>query len=145
MVGASYLAAAVLCLLVAGCGSVAEDTPAPPRGTQLEITVWPKGEGSGSPLRTTLSCDPASGDVADPEAGCAAIAAKGASLFEPTPAGRSCTELYGGPQEARVTGSVFGQGVNSRFSRTDGCEIARWDAITSLVPVPDWKPLEQQG
>ena len=142
MVGASSLAAAFLCLWVAGCGSVAEDTPGPqPPGTQLEITVWPKGEGNGNPLRTTLSCDPAGSDVSDPEAACAVIAAKGAAVFEPTPAGMACTELYGGPQEARVIGSVNGQDVDSRFSRKDGCEIARWDAIASFVPVPAWDPL----
>jgi len=143
MAGATHLAAAVLCLSVAGCGSVAEDAPEPQaRGTQLEITVWPKGEGKSNPLTTTLSCDPTSGDVTDPDAACAVVAAKGASLFEPTPAGRSCTELYGGPQEARVIGSVSGQDVDSRFGRKDGCEIARWDAVASFVPVPEWDPIE---
>ncbi len=97
--------------------------------------MWPKGEGNGPPLTTTLTC----GDP-DPDAGCAVIAAKGASLFEPTPGDVACTELYGGPQEARVTGTVDGRAVDARFSRKDGCEIARWDAIASVVPVPDWNP-----
>ena len=146
MGGVSYLAAAVLCVSVtAGCGSVAGDSPEPrARGTQLEITVWPKGQGKSDPLTTTLSCNPAGGDVADPDAACTAIAAKGASLFEPTPAGLSCTELYGGPQEARVIGSVSGQAVDARFSRKDGCEIARWDAVASFVPVPEWDARAQQ-
>ena len=33
-----------------------------------------------------------------------------------------------GPQTAVVTGWYLGRAVNSRFSRTDGCEIARWRA-----------------
>lgn len=137
MVGTSHLiAAVVLCLGVAGCGSAADDTPGSQSpGTRLELTVWPKGEGNGPPRATTLTCDgPAS------DAGCAVIAAEGASLFEPTPGNMACTELYGGPQEARVTGSVDGRAVDARFSRKDGCEIARWDAIASFVPVPDWNP-----
>ena len=98
-----------------------------------------------TPGVASLSCDPASGDVPDPAAACAVLVAKGTSLFAPTPADTACAELYGGPQEARVTGSVFGQIVDSRFSRKDGCEIARWDAIELLAPVPEWEPLEQQG
>lgn len=146
MTGAPYLAAAALSLSVAGCGGVAEDTPASKRGgVQLEITVWPEGEAKGNPDSTRLSCDPPEGDVPDPAAACALIAAKGAALFEPTPAGTPCTELYGGPQQARLTGSVLGQNVDSRFSRDNGCEIARWDAIALFVPVPEWDPLEQQG
>ena len=137
MVGASYLTAAVfLCLSVAGCGSAADDTPgSQSHETHLELTVWPNGEGNGPPLTTTLTCG-----GTEPAAGCAVIAAKGASLFEPTPGDVACTELYGGPQEARVTGTVDGRAVDARFSRKDGCEIARWDAIASVVPVPDWNP-----
>ena len=135
MIGASHLATAVLLLVVAGCGSAVEETPgSQPGGTQLEITVWPKGEAQGNPHTTRLSCDPASGDVPDPAAACALIAAKGAALFAPTPADTACTELYGGPEEARITGSAFGQNLDSRFSRNNGCEIARWDAIKSFVP-----------
>ena len=141
MIGASHLATAVLCLVVAGCGSAAEETPGSQlSGAQLELTVWPEGEAKGNPQRTRLSCNPASGDVPDPAAACALIAVKGAALFEPTPADTACAELYGGPQEARITGSAFGQDVDSRFSRNDGCEIVRWDAIESFVPIPEWDP-----
>lgn len=143
MTGAPYLAAAALSLSVAGCGSVSAEPPgSQPSATQLEITVRPEGEAKGNPHSTRLSCDP---PVPDPAAACALIAAKGAALFEPTPAGTPCTELYGGPQQARLTGSVLGQNVDSRFSRDNGCEIARWDAIALFVPVPEWDPLEQQG
>ena len=137
MVGASSLTAAVvLCLGVAGCGAAADDSPGPQsRGTHLELTVWPNGEGHGPPLTTTVTCD-----GPQPAAGCAVIAAKGASLFEPTPGDMACAELYGGPQEAHVTGTSDGRPVDARFSRKDGCEIARWDAIASVVPVPDWNP-----
>jgi hypothetical protein len=46
-----------------------------------------------------------------------------------------CTEIYGGPQRARVVGTVKGQPVRATFSRTNGCEIARWQRISPwLVP-----------
>ena len=32
-----------------------------------------------------------------------------------------------------MTGWYLGREVNSRFSRTDGCEIARWRAMAPLL------------
>lgn len=43
-----------------------------------------------------------------------------------------CTQQYGGPQVAVVTGLFHGRTVHSRFSLTDGCEIARWRAMAPL-------------
>jgi hypothetical protein len=34
---------------------------------------------------------------------------------------------------AVVTGTFNGRAVNSRFSLTDGCEIARWRALSPLL------------
>ncbi|WP_247046172.1 serine protease inhibitor [Arthrobacter rhizosphaerae] len=44
-----------------------------------------------------------------------------------------CTQQYGGPQVALVTGVLHGRQVHSRFSLTDGCEIARWRAMEPLL------------
>lgn len=41
---------------------------------------------------------------------------------------RVCTEQYGGPERASVSGTLDGTNIDVNFSRTDGCEIARWDA-----------------
>ena len=49
---------------------------------------------------------------------------------------RTCTKLYGGPSRARVRGNVRGTGVNRRFKRTDGCEIADWRRARLLLPRP---------
>ena len=43
-----------------------------------------------------------------------------------------CTQQYGGPQVAVVTGTFHGRPVHSRFSLTDGCEIARWRSMAPL-------------
>jgi hypothetical protein len=45
---------------------------------------------------------------------------------------RICTQIFGGPQTARVTGSVDGRGVWRGFSRQNGCAIAEWDRMGLL-------------
>ena len=46
-----------------------------------------------------------------------------------------CTEIYGGPQKARVVGTVAGRRIWATFTRTNGCEIERWSRISPwLVP-----------
>jgi hypothetical protein len=52
------------------------------------------------------------------------------------PPDRACTQLYGGPDVATVTGTLGGQPVSHRFKRTDGCEIAAWDAAVELIGRP---------
>jgi hypothetical protein len=45
-----------------------------------------------------------------------------------------CTQIYGGPERATVTGTFRGERVSSTFSKTNGCEIGRWKALTGLLP-----------
>jgi hypothetical protein len=44
-----------------------------------------------------------------------------------------CTQIYGGPQTAAVTGRIGAQRVERRFARTDGCEIDDWNRMGSLL------------
>ncbi|WP_322972761.1 hypothetical protein [Arthrobacter polaris] len=46
---------------------------------------------------------------------------------------RACTQQYGGPEIAVVTGWFNGKEVDATFKRTDGCEIARWQALAPLL------------
>jgi len=133
----ALLAVAAGCGADAGSGDAgAEEPPAQAGGTQLEITVWPEGEGQGASQSYTLSCDPPGGDHPDPEAACAALAELGAEAFAPVPADVACTQQYGGPQQAIVRGTVDGEPVDARLAYTDGCEIARWNAVAAVVPNP---------
>ncbi|WP_258724457.1 SSI family serine proteinase inhibitor [Cellulomonas sp. NS3] len=104
---------------------------AAPVGASLTIVL--DETGSGDVRTMTLTCDPVGGDHPDPAAACAALAAAGPGAFDPPPGDALCTQLFGGPQVAVVEGTVAGTAVNARFSRTDGCEIGRWDALAPLL------------
>jgi hypothetical protein len=70
----------------------------------------------------------------DPGAALEAVQRFGEDIFFPKSGPpRLCTQQYGGPQVAVVTGSFHGRTVNARFQRTDGCEIARWKAMAALL------------
>lgn len=140
-------------LLLAGCGadrtspaaaptSVAGDAGEPGNeqpGDQLEIT-YDAGDGS-DPQTWELTCSPPSGTHPDPEGACADLAAADRPFAEPDP-DLMCTEQYGGPQTARVTGTWDGQPVEASFDRVDGCAISRWDSLGRLLPSIDTTALE---
>ena len=71
--------------------------------------------------------------VPDPAAARAAVERFGEeAFFAKRRADMLCTQQYVGPQVAVVTGTFHGRPVHSRFSLTDGCEIARWRALAPL-------------
>lgn len=96
----------------------------------LVVTV---DDGTGGTPRTwTLTCDPPGGDHPDPVAACAAIEAA-RRPFAPVPAGMLCTQIYGGPQTATIEGTWRGEPVRASYKRSDGCEIARWNALAAVL------------
>ncbi len=104
--------------------------PAVPLAADLAVSV---DDGSGAPSTWTLTCEPVSGEAPDPEQACTELGTVGPSVFAPPPKDLMCTEVFGGPEVATVTGTFAGEPVNATFSRTDGCEIARWDSVSSLL------------
>jgi hypothetical protein len=98
------------------------------------MTIWPEGEGTGDSLEYTLTCDPPGGTHPNPESACEALQELGAEAFAPVPPEVACTQQYGGPMQAQVRGTVGGEAVDARLAYTDGCEIARWDALAAVVP-----------
>lgn len=136
----SLVAVAATLWLVTGCGSTgsggdvtAEPAPgssASTGGTELTIVVR---DGPRRGERTyTLECDPAGGDHPDPEAACQSLRDL-KDPFTPVSPDAMCTEIFGGPQTATITGTFRGEPVNAEFSRTNGCEIARWDRHADLL------------
>lgn len=72
--------------------------------------------------------------VPDPQSALAVVEQFGRKVFFPQPGPpQLCTQQYGGPQVAVVTGTFYGRQVESVFTRTDGCEISRWDTMAPLL------------
>jgi hypothetical protein len=138
----------VLLALLAGCGSADSGGPAEATDTvtELQILYWenrmrpsPLGRvlgerrfGRGKPETYTLKCDPAGGTFPDPEDACKKLDELDQPFAE-TPDDAICTEQFGGEQVASINGVYRDETVNTRFSRDDGCEIARWDEHKFLL------------
>ncbi|WP_309075302.1 serine protease inhibitor [Paenarthrobacter sp.] len=105
----------------------------------VTLTEAPGAESRIFHLRSAagiLSPDPDSleSNLPDATAALAAVEQFGEEVFFPEPRpDRICTQQYGGPQVAVVTGWFRGREVHSQFSRTDGCEIARWKTLAALL------------
>ena len=93
------------------------------------------GDGS-PPQRWTLVCaGTATGDHPQAQAACDHLTAI-ENPFAPLPDDQICTEIYGGPQTAKVTGVWNGQPVDLELGRRNGCEISQWDSLGPLLPGP---------
>ena len=108
------------------------DNPtATPATTELTIMV---DDGAGVKSSWTLTCDPPGGSHPNPAAACRILQAHGATALPPVRKDVACTQVYGGAQQATITGTWQGQRVRSSFSRVNGCEISRWDLLRGLLP-----------
>ena len=127
--------ALITCVVAAvvGCGAGAAAPIAEPVATDLKITVWPQGRDKGESDTYTLKCSPARGSLARAAGACTELL-KLSRPFRPVPPDTFCTDLYGGPQQALVTGTFKGVGVWARFSATNGCQIARAKRVSFLLP-----------
>ena len=97
------------------------------------LVEFDRGDGT-EPERWTLTCvGVVEGSHPDAEAACEHLSGM-ADPFAPLPADMMCTEQYGGPQTAHVTGRWKGQPVDLGLSRIDGCHISQWDSLVPLVP-----------
>jgi hypothetical protein len=107
--------------LVAGCGED-DETPASSQAPYADLTVTVKPGGTEN-----VRCDtPEDSEV------CRALADIEPKTFEPVPGNVACTQQYGGPETATVKGTLDGKEIDAKFSRENGCEIARWDAAKPL-------------
>lgn len=107
--------------VIAGCGEGDEPaaTPSPASVADLTVEVEPGGK------RATVRCDARSD--------CADISAVKPEAFEPTPGNVACTQQYGGPETATVKGTFKGKRIDAKFSRVNGCEIARWEDARPIL------------
>ncbi|MBA3743947.1 MAG: hypothetical protein H0X00_13710 [Sporichthya sp.] len=103
-------------------------------GTKLTVTF--KADGKAAPVVMQLTCDPTGGDHPRAAEACdrlAAVKAEGSDPFAKPAPDEICTFIYGGPQTATVVGTWNGEGVDAKFTRANGCEVSRWDAIEPVL------------
>jgi hypothetical protein len=131
----------VTALTVVACGDDESVTAGDnSRATSLRVEVVPT---AGAPAQTaTLICgraQTATGFIVDAAATCELVSederARGRLVDGPA-ADRSCTQIYGGPQQAHVTGTLDGQRIDATVTRADGCGIADWTLLEPLLGAP---------
>ncbi|MGI9097174.1 MAG: hypothetical protein ACR2H2_01545 [Solirubrobacteraceae bacterium] len=133
---AVVLAAVTTASLAPAAAQAAPAATAAPSDVVLNLSVT---ETPGATPRTaTLRCRGSRAVAGGYLSGVPAEACRQARALErfllsaPDP-NRICTLIFGGPQTARVIGSVDGRRVRRTFSRRNGCEIADWDTMGLLL------------
>lgn len=138
---------AIFALALAGaCGDDSADrapTTAAPSVPAAELTI----EAGSGELPDVLAASVTSNGAVAVSGYLEEPAAVAAALADPAVVDRlvngpatdvACTEQYGGPDVAHVTGTIGDDEVDTRFHRADGCGIADWELAQALLPEPIW-------
>jgi hypothetical protein len=110
-------------------------------GISGTLTVSIAQDTSTEPVQYTLECvdgvpGPAT-TLPNADAACAALARLGAKFFTAKPnKDVICTQQYGGPQTASITGELDGSPIRASFALTDGCQISRWKQVSDILGAP---------
>ena len=127
----------LLALVLAALGACATGSAGTAASTALRVTYWEDGSRPADRVTWTLRCDPARGTLPRPAVACRRLRSGGVlRLFAPIPDNAVCTQIYGGPQKARVVGIVQGTRIWATFQRRNGCEIGRWNGLSPLLLPP---------
>ncbi|WP_405643849.1 SSI family serine proteinase inhibitor [Streptomyces uncialis] len=106
-------------------------------GEPDRLTIAVSGTDRGLDGTYRLRCGPAGGTHPEAEEACerlTKLSEGNRDPFAPLPADTFCTLQHGGSATARVTGHWHGRPVDAKFSRTDGCQIHRWDELVPVLP-----------
>ena len=131
------LLVAALALAAVACGNDDGSTLSGSTDQTLNLTVSVK-DGEGKEAKGTLKCEEGSaegGGFLESSADEHCRAARGLEKLLTTqpPKDRVCTQVYGGPQTARITGTFGAQDVARSLARSDGCQIADWEQADALL------------
>ena len=135
-----FTLAVVLTATLAACGGSGSGSS--DASTQLTITTRTDGESVLVPSEATLACDGtarATGFLAKAAGPACAAVGNGvvAKVQHAQASGELCSQIYGGPQTAHLTGTANGKTVNLRVDRTDGCGVENWNLLEPLLGAPD--------
>jgi hypothetical protein len=125
---------ALVALLALAVAAVAATLSTAASTGAIGLRITYRATPTAAPKVFTLTCNPARGTVPSPATACRKLQALGRSAFAPTPHDRVCTQIAGPPATAIVTGSFLGFRVWARLSQRDGCQIARWNRVSFLLP-----------
>lgn len=145
---------AIATLLVAACGGESADDsiPVEPDGEPLpdlptggpypfaDLTITVEHPDADT-VEYRISCQGDTAEVIGNDAisgvdACARLAepmVQTRLITPPAPADRVCTEIYGGPDTARIVGTLNERSVNTTIDRTNGCGISDWDNLLAGV------------
>jgi hypothetical protein len=138
------LVSLVALMALSGCAASTAAGPGPVSPTTSPAASLPPNDllveihlGGSNPTESyRLTCGPSvSGDHPAGVAACAHLEGL-AHPFAPIPADQMCTQIYGGPQTAHITGRWKGTSVDLRLSRVDGCRVEQWNSLGPLLPGP---------
>lgn len=117
-----------------GSSASASSDGAPSADLQISILA----DGTNESDHYSLQCNGAQAleTSAHPHAAdaCAWVEKEPKILKQSTPDAKiACTEQYGGPAVARVSGTLHGQAVERGFDLANGCSIAQWQSALVLL------------
>jgi len=94
----------------------------------------------GPPAVSRLSCGPGDRRVTGPLAKraeasrlCSGARRLVSLLTSKARTRRVCTQVYGGPQTLRLTGTIDARRVDRTFNRTDGCAIEEYGQVSRAL------------
>ena len=140
--GVAGLLVAVAATGVAGAASAKTTLDLRVRGEASESSSSGTSAGSLVPFAGTLSCgarrDRATGDFAGRATRLCAQARNKTALLRrlDRPNTRLCSQIYSGPEHARITGTLDGTPVNIAIARSDGCGTTEWQQLQWLLGPP---------
>ena len=120
-------------LAVTGCGGSTNDSSSDSATPTADLQISMSVKGSERMSKVwTLRC-PAGGTLPNAADTCRRLGEID-DPFAPVPKGSACTQIYGGPELADVTGTYNGKRIDTQFSRGNGCELDRWKKVGFLFP-----------
>jgi hypothetical protein len=139
------MAVSVLVVALAGCGGGSDSSSkgSPSTTTQLVIDAETgPSDGSLHDSRATLDCDgsaTATGFLSGQADTACALVHQGAvqHVTSEQHDNRACSQIYGGPQRAAISGTIDGEPVRLTVTRTDGCGTADWETLEPLLGDPE--------
>ncbi len=125
--------AALLVLVLAGCGGGEDAGEDGEAAIALTLTLWPTGA-AGDSISWNLQCEPTGGNHPEAETACAALTAV-KDPFGDVPPPPRCKEIPGSsPEVAVLEGDFRGRKIRESFERANACVSGRWDRIAPVFP-----------